>query len=66
MDCLKCGGKTKTIDSRPFAGTRYRKRKCLECNNQFWTVEDEADPNEVRDMLDYLKMNFRDRKRGKE
>ena len=55
MNCLKCGAKTAVLDSRPFAGTRYRKRKCIKCNNIFWTVEDEADPEEVRELIAYQK-----------
>lgn len=39
-DCKKCFGKTKIVDSRPTKrGCTKRKRKCLECNYQFYTVE---------------------------
>ena len=51
MNCKKCGSKSKTIDSHPYAGTRYRLRECLSCKAQFWTVEDEPDPAEVAEML---------------
>lgn len=42
MDCIKCGGKTKVIDSRPseLDGTCWwRRRECLECGERFSTYE---------------------------
>lgn len=42
MECIKCGGKTKVIDSRTseLADTCWwRRRKCLECGERFSTYE---------------------------
>lgn len=58
MICPRCGRGTRTVDSRPFAGTRYRKRKC-EQGHIFWTSEEEADMTEVREMLAYIKSETR-------
>lgn len=39
--CPKCGGKTKSIDSRTmeYMNAQYRKRECLECGCRFKTLE---------------------------
>ena len=65
MECPICENRTKTIDSRPWLGTRYRKRECLECGARFWTIEqycDEEDMKDVRDLLAYERMKVRDKK----
>ena len=40
MDCPRCKGKSKVLDSRtqPDSSTR-RKRKCLTCGAGYWTLE---------------------------
>lgn len=40
MDCPRCKGKSKVLDSRtqPDSSTR-RKRKCLTCGTGYWTLE---------------------------
>ena len=40
MDCPRCKGKSKVVDSRtqPDSSTR-RKRKCLTCGAGYWTLE---------------------------
>lgn len=63
MECIKCGGKTKVKESRPFAGTRYRKRLCLKCGKIFWTSEEPASGSEVKEMMAANKMKQRDKKR---
>ena len=42
MDCLNCKGKTKVDDSIRYAGSVYRRRKCLACKFSFWTEEREV------------------------
>lgn len=39
--CPKCGGKTKSIDSRTMESinAQYRKRECLRCGCRFKTLE---------------------------
>lgn len=64
MECTKCEGKTKVVDTRRFAGTQYRKRKCLVCGNIFWTSEEEADPLEIKDLYAYMAAK-RSKKDGK-
>ena len=61
MNCPKCAGKTRTVDSRPFAGTRYRRRLC-DCGYAFWTVEELADVRDVRYMQAAERMKTRDKK----
>lgn len=39
MECLNCDGKTKVEDSICYAGSVYRRRKCLECGFAYWTEE---------------------------
>ena len=51
MECPECGYKTSVQDSRPYMGTRYRKRLCVSCGLIFWTVEDIADPAEVEAII---------------
>lgn len=65
MDCRQCGGKTGVVDSRRYMGTIYRKRTCEACNISFWTVEDEADPEEVKDLHRYLNAEKRASNRRK-
>lgn len=62
MECPECGYKTRVQDSRPYMGTRYRKRLCVSCGLIFWTVEDIADPAEVAEMEAVKRMGTRDKK----
>lgn len=62
MECPECGYKTSVQDSRPYMGTRYRKRLCVSCGLIFWTVEDIADPAEVAEMEAVKRMGTRDKK----
>lgn len=39
MRCMKCGGETQTIDSRPDDITVRRRRKCKDCGHRFTTFE---------------------------
>ena len=43
MDCPVCGGGTVVSDSRRCADFVNRKRKCLDCDYRFSTVELETD-----------------------
>lgn len=64
MECEECEVKAVVVDTRHCLGNQYRKRKCLECGKTFWTMEIEAEPDDVRLMLSIEKMKYRDRKRG--
>lgn len=40
MKCPKCGGKARTIDTRPKPdNTNWRRKQCRECGYRFSTVE---------------------------
>ena len=60
MTCAVCGGKTKVIDSRTIEDSKHRRRKCVECNYRFSTVEIDADyyeelkPTNKREILNRL------------
>ena len=64
MEC-RCGGNTTVADTRKYMGTVYRKRRCLVCGNLFWTVENEAVPEEIKDLTHHLYTEKMDRKKAK-
>lgn len=41
MNCIKCGGDTRVIDSRPNQNTNecYRKHECKRCGEVFYSLE---------------------------
>lgn len=40
MFCPKCGGKTRTYDTRPKSGnTNWRRKRCEKCDYRFTTIE---------------------------
>lgn len=39
MDCPKCGYASRVVDSRSESNKVLRRRKCLECNQLFFTTE---------------------------
>lgn len=43
MTCPVCGAETKVVDSRSVEDGTRRKRKCLECDYRFSTVEIDVD-----------------------
>ena len=43
MTCPKCGGETTVCGSRPTEDSVHRKRRCLDCDLVFATVEIDAD-----------------------
>ena len=51
MECPECGGKTIVVNSRKYAGAVYRKRKCVECNYQFFSEEMEIDRKSNKELL---------------
>ena len=57
MECPECGEKTKVVETRPYAGAVYRRRKCLECNFIFYTEETEVEKGDptVRNALAYFR-----------
>lgn len=66
MECLNCDdGIMRVTDTRAFAGTVYRKRRCKACGYTVWTEEIEADKQGLNDMFAYMRMVDRDRKGGK-
>jgi len=40
----------------------YRRRRCLECGHTFWTTEEQAFDDDVRNMLAYMKSMERRKK----
>ena len=67
MQCPKCDGKTKVIDSRPYIGGVYRKRKCTLCNYQFYTEEfPTEDVASVRSCMAHHRAEARAKKKGEE
>lgn len=49
MDCSRCGGRTKVLDSRSVEEGIFRKRICEGCGRVFYTAEYED--NEGKDGL---------------
>jgi len=49
MICPKCKGKTRVVETRFYdiENEIYRRRKCIDCDNSFFTVEFEVEENEV-------------------
>ena len=39
MKCPRCGGDTCVKNTRVRRDERWRRRRCLKCNKDFWTVE---------------------------
>lgn len=39
MDCTRCDGDTRVIDTRPSMGTERRRRECKVCGHRFTTME---------------------------
>ena len=39
MDCVKCEGESRVVNSRKFADMVRRRRECLECRER-WTTEE--------------------------
>lgn len=65
MECPKCNGKTKVIDSGKYIGSVFRQRKCTECDYRFWTEENVSeDTMTIRSFLASKKAQYRDRKKG--
>lgn len=48
MICPYCDGKTKVVDSRETGWRTRRKRVCLSCGHDFYTIEILRDMNEPR------------------
>lgn len=60
MECPKCESDTYVIDSRKFAGTTYRRRKCKECGHKFYTSEEILEnEQDIRYLWKYEKMKQR-------
>lgn len=43
MTCLDCDGETKVVDTVPYDGVVFRRRKCVKCGLSFGTMEDVCD-----------------------
>ena len=48
MTCPVCGGKTGVCDSRAKADSIYRRRRCLECDYRFNTLETEVELHTIK------------------
>jgi transcriptional regulator NrdR family protein len=57
MNCPKCSGRALVVDSVLAEEENYRKRRCLDCNHVFYTVEYEAVRNE--EFREQWKRNYR-------
>lgn len=51
MNCPKCGGSTKVVDSRTNCESTRRTRKCHDCGYTYPTVELEVDLAENLDLI---------------
>lgn len=47
MKCPKCGGKSKVIDTRHNNTKTFRKLKCIECGNLYFTKEEVTEYREI-------------------
>ena len=64
MECLNCDdGIMRVTDTRAFAGTVYRKRRCKACGYTVWTEEVEADKRGLNAMFAYERRKERERKK---
>lgn len=60
MNCPICGGKSKVVDTGIYSDMIVRKRKCLECNDCFFTMEvDFDDKAKARYLLNKSRMEHR-------
>ena len=51
MDCPKCKGLMKVVDSRTLDGEVIRRRKCIKCKYTLWTIERVSDTTECMDKI---------------
>lgn len=51
MDCPKCKGLMKVVDSRTLNGEVIRRRKCIQCKNVMFTIERVSDTTECMDKI---------------
>lgn len=70
MNCPKCGGKTGVTDTvhNLNDSETYRRRKCAECGNIFYTTEFDVDFDETyrKNWWEYARDNSKNRKLNKE
>ena len=52
MNCPKCCGTTSVLETRADEESVKRRRKCLECNHRFYTIEIDADMYEQSKPID--------------
>lgn len=55
MTCPICNGDTKVMDTARNEEAVYRRRKCLLCDRLIFTIELEADADEVRNTMKEIK-----------
>lgn len=69
MNCPKCGGKAAVLDvvPNPDDNEVYRKLKCAECGNIFYTTEFEVDNDETfrKNFANYARHNSKNRNKEK-
>lgn len=65
MDCVKCGGATRIIDTRRVDHVTYRTRKCLECEHKFYTKEVETDRSGLDEYYAIWRRECRERRQKK-
>lgn len=64
MYCIKCGERTKVIDSRIVEELVARQRLCSSCGHKFYTEETEVDESEAMKFYYKLAQAKQRRKRG--
>lgn len=67
MNCSICNSNTMVVNTINGGYVTYRRRKCLNCNNSFYTIEceaDEADLEDIRFLIAKKKRNQRNKNRG--
>lgn len=66
MTCPKCDNDSQVIDTANLEVVTYRKRRCFNCGNIFYTVEQDCDYEEAeREIKDYRNAKRRKQRREK-
>lgn len=64
MTCPVCGGRSIVTDSRSDCEGVYRRRKCVECEHNFYTSEYESDSSSYNRIMYNKKHNKKYNKNG--
>ena len=61
MECPECKSKTKVLQTHKYAGTVYKKRKCLKCDFVYYTKKIDNDKLVLKEVFSYCKKMFRNK-----